>query len=116
NRGRHRIARRETQASEKSCAQNILIEIKCLSKAERIRRKPAVVISLCLPKYCGPRGLCMPRYEYRNIQPLPQAEKAFLEWIRKLDEQFTNRDIERRCTVVREALHELYLGRPYAAP
>jgi hypothetical protein len=23
-------------------------------------------------------GLCMPRYEYRNIQPLPQAEKAFL--------------------------------------
>ena len=58
----------------------------------------------------------MPRYEYRNIQPLPQAEKAFLEWIQKLDEQFTNRDIEHRCTVVREALHELYLGRPYAAP
>jgi acetyltransferase-like isoleucine patch superfamily enzyme len=58
----------------------------------------------------------MPRYEYRNIQPLPPAEKAFLEWIQKLDEQFTNRDIEHRCTVVREALHELYLGRPYAAP
>jgi hypothetical protein len=58
----------------------------------------------------------MPRYEYRNIQPLPQAEKAFLEWIQKLDEQFTNRNIEHRCTVVREALHELYLGRPYAAP
>ena len=57
-----------------------------------------------------------PRYEYRNIQPLPKAEKAFLEWIQKLDQQFANRDIEHRCTVVRNALHELYLGRPYADP
>jgi len=58
----------------------------------------------------------MPRYEYRNIQPLPQAEKAFLDWIQKLDEQFSNRDIEHRCTVVRNTLHELYLGRPYSDP
>src|ERR1041384_2319335 len=59
---------------------------------------------------------CMPRYEYRNIQPLPVAEKAFLDWIQKLDEQFANRNIEHRCLVVRNALHELYLGRPYADP
>ena len=58
----------------------------------------------------------MPRYEYRKIQPLPAAEKAFLEWIQKLDEQFANRDVEHRCIVVRDALHELYLGRPYADP
>jgi acetyltransferase-like isoleucine patch superfamily enzyme len=58
----------------------------------------------------------MPRFEYRNLQPLPAAEKAFLDWIQKLDEQFANRDIEHRCTVVRNALHEIYLGRPYAEP
>jgi acetyltransferase-like isoleucine patch superfamily enzyme len=58
----------------------------------------------------------MPRFEYRNIQPLPPAEKAFLGWIQKLDEQFANRDVEHRCTVVRDMLHELYLGRPYAEP
>lgn len=58
----------------------------------------------------------MPRYEYRNLQPLPGAEKSFLEWIQKLDEQFANRGFEHRCTVVRNALHELYLGRPYAEP
>jgi len=58
----------------------------------------------------------MPRYEYRNIQPLPPAEKAFLDWIQKLDEHFANRDIEHRCTVVRNTLHELYLGRAYAEP
>ncbi|MGZ4859933.1 MAG: acyltransferase [Candidatus Angelobacter sp.] len=58
----------------------------------------------------------MPRYEYRNIQPLPAAEKAFLGWIQKLDEQFADRNIEHRCMVVRNALHELYLGRPYADP
>src|SRR2546430_16423319 len=81
-----------------------------------IRRPPRSTLFPYTTLFRSPRGRCMPRYEYRNIQPLPQAEKAFLEWIQKLDEQFTNRDIERRCTVVREALHELYLGRPYAAP
>src|SRR3954470_5449474 len=58
----------------------------------------------------------MPRYEYRNIQPLPAAEKAFLDWIQKLDEQFANRNVEHRCLVVRNTLHELYLGQPYADP
>ena len=58
----------------------------------------------------------MPRYEYRNLQPIPAAEKSFLEWIQKLDEQFSNRDFEHRCTIVRNALHELYLGHPYTEP
>jgi acetyltransferase-like isoleucine patch superfamily enzyme len=58
----------------------------------------------------------MPRYEYRVLNPLPAAEKAFLEWIDQLDREFMNSDPEHRSEVVREALHRLYLGRPYAVP
>jgi acetyltransferase-like isoleucine patch superfamily enzyme len=57
----------------------------------------------------------MPRYEYRNLNPIPAAEKSFLEWIEQLDREFMNRDPEHRSNVVRDALHGLYLGRPYAA-
>jgi acetyltransferase-like isoleucine patch superfamily enzyme len=58
----------------------------------------------------------MPRYEYRVLNPTPAAEKVFLAWIDRLDHEFMNRDPEHRSDVVREALHELYLGLPYAAP
>jgi len=58
----------------------------------------------------------MPRYEYRALKPTPAAEKAFLEWINWLDHEFADRDHEHRSDVVRNALHELYLGRAYAAP
>jgi acetyltransferase-like isoleucine patch superfamily enzyme len=58
----------------------------------------------------------MPRYEYRDLHPLPAGEKSFLEWIQKLDEQFSNREVEHRSRIVRNTLHELYLGRPYAEP
>jgi len=58
----------------------------------------------------------MPRYEYRILNPIPAAEKAFLAWIDHLDREFINRDPEHRRMVVRNALHELYLGRPYRAP
>jgi acetyltransferase-like isoleucine patch superfamily enzyme len=58
----------------------------------------------------------MPRYEYRELNPTPAAEKAFTEWIEKLDKEFMNRDPQHRSDVVRDALHQLYLGRPYAAP
>lgn len=58
----------------------------------------------------------MARYEYRNLQPLPPAEKAFLDWIQRLDQEFQNRDVEHRSVVVRDTLHELYLGRPYTDP
>jgi len=59
--------------------------------------------------------LPMPRYEYRVLNPVPAAEKAFLEWVDELDREFMNRDPEHRNDVVRNALHQLYLGRPYAA-
>ena len=58
----------------------------------------------------------MPRYEYRNLKPLPDAEAAFLRWIERLDSQFANRDPEHRSLVVRNELHELYLGRPWEDP
>ncbi|MBV8475853.1 MAG: acyltransferase [Acidobacteria bacterium] len=58
----------------------------------------------------------MPRYEYRNLTPLPGAEASFLSWIDSLDEEFSDRDPEHRSTAVREALHQLYCGKPYAEP
>ena len=58
----------------------------------------------------------MPRYEYRNLNPLPEAEKAFTQWIEQLDREFMNRDPQHRSVVVRDALHELYLGRPCQQP
>jgi len=57
----------------------------------------------------------MPRYEYRVLNPVPAAEKAFLAWIDQLDREFMNRDPEHRSNVVCDALHQLYLGRAYAA-
>ena len=58
----------------------------------------------------------MPRYEYRVLNPTPAAEKAFLAWIDRLDHEFANRDPQHRSDVVRNELHELYLGRPYTPP
>jgi acetyltransferase-like isoleucine patch superfamily enzyme len=56
----------------------------------------------------------MPRFEYRNLMPSPAGEKAFLSWIDSLDREFINRDPEHRSDVVRDALHQIYLGRPYS--
>src|SRR5689334_8672295 len=58
----------------------------------------------------------MPRYEYRLLQPTAQAEQSFQQWIDQLDREFANKDPEHRCDIVRAALHELYLGKPYSAP
>jgi acetyltransferase-like isoleucine patch superfamily enzyme len=58
----------------------------------------------------------MPRYEYRPIKPTPEAQKSFLEWLERLDREFSNRDPEHRSTIVRDTLFELYLGKPYTAP
>jgi acetyltransferase-like isoleucine patch superfamily enzyme len=58
----------------------------------------------------------MPRYEYRNLAPMPEAEKTFLDWIERLDSEFKNPDPEHRSVVVRNALHQLYLGKSHSAP
>ncbi len=58
----------------------------------------------------------MPRYDYRHLRPQPDAEELFLSWIERLDQEFSNSDVNHRSLVVRDALHELYLGGAYAAP
>src|SRR5438874_4928373 len=58
----------------------------------------------------------MPRYEYRPLTPTAEAEQTFLSWIDRLDQEFMNRDPEHRSLVVRDALHQLYLGRPHGSP
>jgi len=58
----------------------------------------------------------MPRYEYRPLTPTPAAEKNFLAWIEKLDHEFENRDPDHRSDVVRDALHQIYLGSANESP
>jgi acetyltransferase-like isoleucine patch superfamily enzyme len=58
----------------------------------------------------------MPRHEYRVLNPTSAAEKTFLAWIERLDQEFMNRNTDHRSQVVCDTLHQLYLGRPYAAP
>jgi len=57
----------------------------------------------------------MPRYEYRPLTPTPEAEKNFLEWIGKLDREFENPNPDHRSDVVRDALHEIYLGKAHGS-
>jgi acetyltransferase-like isoleucine patch superfamily enzyme len=48
--------------------------------------------------------------------PTPEAEEIFRRWIRFLDEEFyRHRSPERRAEIVRDQLHQLYLGRPHGA-
>src|SRR3979490_1660334 len=58
----------------------------------------------------------MPRYEYREVNPTPAAEKVFLDWIEQLDREFMHPDPEHRSNVGRDALHQLYLGPRYTGP
>ena len=58
----------------------------------------------------------MPRYDYRNLAPLPAAATSYDRFVDWLDEQFQNKDIAHRSEVVRNVLHELYLGTTYEDP
>ncbi len=58
----------------------------------------------------------MPQYIYRDLHPTSTAEQKFLAWIDELDREFSNPDPEHRSLVVRNALHEIYLGRKYQDP
>ena len=49
----------------------------------------------------------MQRFEYRNLKPTPEAEKAYLGWIERLHRDFADRDVERRSVIVRDTLHEI---------
>lgn len=51
---------------------------------------------------------------YRNLRPTPSAESVYLEWLARLDADFTrSQDIDRRSEIVRDELHKLFFGRDY---
>jgi acetyltransferase-like isoleucine patch superfamily enzyme len=47
-------------------------------------------------------------------RPTPEAEEIFRRWIQFLDDEFNRHSSpERRSEIVRDQLHQLYLGRPH---
>jgi acetyltransferase-like isoleucine patch superfamily enzyme len=53
----------------------------------------------------------MPVLNYRELKPTTEAEAIYLRWIANLDDEFTrNLSPDRRAEVVRDELHQLYLG------
>jgi len=56
----------------------------------------------------------MARYQYRDLKPTPEAEELYRRWVCHLDEEFTRHKESRlRGEIVRDALHQIYLGRPH---
>src|SRR4051812_40638029 len=55
----------------------------------------------------------MPRYEYRKLEPLPEATRDYDRWVEWLDQQFANKDVTHRSEVVREVLCQLYYGKAW---
>ena len=52
--------------------------------------------------------------ECRELHPTPEAEEVFKRWLVHLDEEFTkHKKPSLRGELVRDALHQLYLGRPH---
>jgi hypothetical protein len=52
--------------------------------------------------------------ECRELHPTPEAEEVFKRWLEHLDEEFTkHKKPSLRGELVRDALHQLYLGRPH---
>ena len=56
----------------------------------------------------------MARYQYRDLKPTVEAEELYRRWLCHLDEEFTRHKESRlRGEIVRDALHQIYLGRPH---
>ena len=56
----------------------------------------------------------MPEYAYRDLKPQPEAEVTFKRWISHLNEEFTrHQSCDRRSEIVRDELHQIYLGVPH---
>jgi acetyltransferase-like isoleucine patch superfamily enzyme len=56
----------------------------------------------------------MPHDECRELHPTPEAEEVFKRWLVHLDDEFTkHKKASLRGELVRDALHQLYLGRPH---
>lgn len=51
----------------------------------------------------------MPPFNYRELDPSPEAKTLFIQWIQQLDELFTQHTgYERRSEIVREELRKLF--------
>jgi len=49
----------------------------------------------------------------REIRPMAEAEGLYRRWLAHLDGEFSRQEsAERRAEIVRDELHEIYLGRP----
>jgi acetyltransferase-like isoleucine patch superfamily enzyme len=56
----------------------------------------------------------MPIHTYRELKPTPEAEATYVRWLSYLNEEFTRcQSIDRRSEIVRDELHQIYLGRIY---
>lgn len=56
----------------------------------------------------------MAKYQYRDLHPTAEAQEIFCRWIKHLDEEFgRHKEPQLRAELVRDALHQIYLGRPH---
>ena len=56
----------------------------------------------------------MPVLNYNELKPSAEAELIFRRWLANLNEEFTrHQNIDRRSEIVRDELHQIYLGRPH---
>lgn len=58
----------------------------------------------------------MPIHTYRELKPSPDAEAIYVRWLSHLNEEFTRcQSVDRRSEIVRDELHQIYLGRIHSA-
>ena len=56
----------------------------------------------------------MPVLNYNELKPGPEAEVIYRRWLANLNEEFTrHQNSDRRSEIVRDELHQIYLGRPH---
>ena len=56
----------------------------------------------------------MAKYQYRELCPTPEAQEIYCRWLKHLDEEFMrNKEVRLRAEIVRDTLHQIYLGRPH---
>jgi acetyltransferase-like isoleucine patch superfamily enzyme len=51
--------------------------------------------------------------QQRELKPTPEAEALYRRWVLHMNEEFTRHEsVDRRSEIVRDELHQIYLGRP----
>jgi acetyltransferase-like isoleucine patch superfamily enzyme len=56
----------------------------------------------------------MARIEYREVHPHAEAQEVYRRWLTHLDDEFArHHELRLRAELVRDALHQIYLGRPH---